>query len=163
MIPEYKISGEKVDIPLVVDVIDTLFGPTFQKAGVTHVVADNDKKLQSRAAVEAWDRWGIKLYSGVGTAINKDTQKGFPLNSPVFQPLDLTVYTPQLGKNLEGGLYDRWKSRPPSKKKNGGFVNDVYKSWTDMPIEHIQNAIDEQYYIVKAVIENEGKRTEFDR
>ena len=42
------------------------------------------------------------------------------------------------------GLNEKFQKRKPSRRTNGGFVNDVHSSWAEMKIEHVRNAIDTQ-------------------
>ena len=59
-------------------------------------------------------------------------------------------------KNLKGGLNEKFQKRKPSRRTNGGFVNDVLSSWKEMKIEHIRNAIDAQKGVMLELIEKEG-------
>ena len=65
-------------------------------------------------------------------------------------------------KNLKyGGLNEKFQARKPSRRTNGGFINDVYASWNEMKIEHIRNAIDVQRKIMLEIIEKQGGPTTF--
>ena len=59
--PTYRLEKEKVTTAVVCDVIRKHLGPAFKDAGVEVVFCDNDKKLQSRGAEEAWAEFGIQL------------------------------------------------------------------------------------------------------
>ena len=64
-------------------------------------------------------------------------------------------------KNLKGGLNEKFQQRKPSRRTNGGFVNDVLSSWEEMKIEHIRNAIDAQRGVMLEIIEKQGGPTTF--
>ena len=59
-------------------------------------------------------------------------------------------------ENLKGGLNAKFQKRKPSRRTNGGFVNDVLSSWEEMKIEHIRNAIDAQRGVMLEIIEKLG-------
>ena len=93
------------------------------------------------------------------TDLEQDDQGGFPVNSPDCQVLDQSVNN--TWKNLKGGLNDKFQKRKPSRRTNGGFVNDVLSSWEEMKIEHIRNAIDTQKEVMLEIIEKQGGPTSF--
>ena len=62
---------------------------------------------------------------------------------------------------LKGGLNEKFQKRKPSRRTNGGFVNDVLSSWEEMKIEHIRNAIDTQKEVMLEIIEKQGGSTTF--
>ena len=64
-------------------------------------------------------------------------------------------------KNLLGGLYDTFNKRKPSRKTNGGFINDIKKSFNNLKQEKIQNAIDLQPKIMEAIIAANGGYTNY--
>ena len=101
------------------------------------------------------DRTSITDYTG----LEQDDQGGFPVNSPDCQVLDQSVN--HTWKNLKGGLNDKFQKRKPSRRTNGGFVNDVLSSWEDMKIEHIRNAIDTQKQVMLEILEKQGGPTSF--
>ena len=61
--------------------------------------------------------------------------------------------------NMKGGLNAKFQKRKPSRRKNGGFVNDVRFSWEEMKIKHIRNAIDAQRGVMLEIIEKQGGPT----
>ena len=87
------------------------------------------------------------------TDLTQEDQGGFPVNSSDCMVLDQSVN--HTWKNLKGGLNDKFQKRKPSRRTNGGFVNDVLSSWAEMKIEHIRNAID----AMLEIIEKEGGPT----
>ena len=93
------------------------------------------------------------------TDLTQEDQGGFPVNSPDCMVLDQFVN--HTWKNLKGGLNDKFQKRKPSRRTDGGFVNDVVSSWAEMKIEHIQNAIDAQKEVMLEVIEKQGGPTSF--
>ena len=95
----------------------------------------------SECVKAAWAKFGIKVWPGAGkvkdrtnimdfTDLEQDDQGGFPVNSPDCQVLDQSVNN--TWKNLKGGLNDKFQKRKPSRRTNGGFVNDVLSSWEEM-------------------------------
>ena len=96
------------------------------------------------------DRTSITDYTG----LEQDDQGGFPVNSPDCQVLHESVN--HTWKNLKGGLNDKFQKRKPSRRTNGGFVNDVLSSWEDMKIEHIRNATDTQKQVMLEILEKQG-------
>ena len=84
---------------------------------------------------------------------------GFPVNSRDCMVLDQSVN--HTWTNLKGGLNDKFQKRKPSRRTDGGFVNDVVSSWAEMEIEHIQNAIDAQKEVMLEIIEKQGGPTSF--
>ena len=93
------------------------------------------------------------------TELTQEDEGGFPVNSPDCQVLDQSVNN--TWKNLKGGLNDKFQKRKPSRRTNGGFVNDVLSSWEEMKIEHIRNAIDTQKEVMLQIIEKKGGPTSF--
>merc|ERR1712146_62997 len=89
--PTYRLEKEKVTTAVVCDVIRKHLGPAFKDAGVEVVFCDNDKKLQSRGAEEAWAGFGIQLWPGAGSVTNKDVG-GFPVDQPALNPLDQSIH-----------------------------------------------------------------------
>ena len=91
-----------------------------------------------KCVVKAWSKFGIKVWPGAGvvkdrktisnfTDLDVDDQGGFPVNSPDCMVLDQSINN--TWKNLKyGGLNAKFQRRKPSRKTNGGFVNDVYSS-----------------------------------
>ena len=94
------------------------------------------------------------------TDLDFDDQGGFPVNSPDCMVLDQSINN--TWKNLKyGGLNAKFQRRKPSRKTNGGFVNDVYSSREEMKTEHIRNAIDTQRGVMTQIIEKQGTPTTF--
>ena len=62
-------------------------------------------------------------------------------------------------KSLKGGLNAKFQKRKPSRRTNGGFVNDAVSSWEKMKIDHIRNAIDAQRGVMLDIIEKQGDPT----
>ena len=77
-----------------------------------------------------------------------------PTESPDCHVLDQSVNN--IWKNLKGGLNAKFQKWKPSRRTNGGFVNDVLSGWNEMKIEHIRNAIDAQRGIVLEIIGKQG-------
>ena len=95
------------------------------------------------------------------TDLDVDDQGGFPVNSADCMVLDQSINN--TWKNLKyGGLNAKlFQRRKPSRKTNGGFVNDVYSSWEEMKTEHIRNAIDTQRGVMTQIIEKQGVQLRF--
>ena len=94
------------------------------------------------------------------TDLDLEDLGGFPVNSPDCMVLDQSVNN--TWKNLKyGGLNEKFQARKPSRRTNGGFINDVYASWNKMKIEHIRNAIDVQRKVMLEIIEKQGGPTTF--
>ena len=49
----------------------------------------------------------------------------------------------------------------PSRKTNGGFINDMKKTWYNLSQEAIQKAIDLQPEIMRAIVAAEGGQTSY--
>ena len=107
----------------------------------------------TKTVCNAWKKFGIEVWPGAGivgdrTLISDFTGKdaselgGFPVNSPDCMPNDQSVNNSW--KNLVGGLYDTYRSRKPSRRTIGGFINDMKTSVEALSQEKIQNAIDLQ-------------------
>ena len=60
------------------------------------------------------------------TDLTQDDEGGFPVNSPDCMVLDQSVN--HSWKNLKVGLNDKFQKRKPSRRINGGLVNDVLSS-----------------------------------
>ena len=94
------------------------------------------------------------------TELDLEDLGGFPVNSPDCMVLDQSV--DNTWKNLKyGGLIEKFQARKPSRRTNGGFINDVHTSWNEMKIEHIRNAIDVQRKVMLEIIEKQGGPTTF--
>ena len=85
------------------------------------------------------------------TDLTQEDEGGFPVNSPDCMVLDQSVN--HTWKNLKGGLNDKFQKRKPTRRTNGGFVNDVFSSWAEMKIEQIRNAIDAQKEVMLEIID----------
>ena len=59
------------------------------------------------------------------------------------------------------GLNEKFQKRKPSRRTNGGFVNDVHSSWDEMKTEHIRNAIDTQRGVMLQMLEKQGVQLRF--
>ena len=151
-------------------VVNEKFGQLLQESGVTTVIVDNDRKAHSKMVRDAWAKFGIKVWPGAGivgdrTLISQftgeDEEKfgGFPVNSPDCMVNDQSVNN--TWKNLIGGLYDTFNKRKPSRKTNGGFINDINSSFENLSQEKIQNAIDLQPKIMQAIIKANGGHTNY--
>ena len=82
------------------------------------------------------------------TGLELEDEGGFPVNTPEYKvKLDQSVN--HTWKNLKGGLNAKFQKRKPSRRTNGGFVNDVLSSWEEMKIENIRNAIDARRALVR--------------
>ena len=79
---------------------------------------------------------------------------GYPIDRPELNILDQSVH--HSWKNLKGGFYDRWQNRRKDRRTPGGFINDAVKSWFDMDVKHIRNAINKQRELHLQVLENKG-------
>ena len=94
------------------------------------------------------------------TDLEEEDLGGFPVNSPDCMVLDQSINN--TWKNLKyGGLNEKFQKRKPSRRTNGGFINDVYSSWDEMKIQHIRNAIDVQRKVMLQIIEKNGGLTTF--
>ncbi len=81
------------------------------------------------------------------------------MNSPDCMVLDQNVNN--TWENNPGGLYSTYRERKPSRKTNGGFINDMEKTWENLSQDAIRNAIDLQPKIMEAIIVAEGGRTSY--
>ena len=144
--------------------------PGFFDAGVETVVVHNDQKAHTRTVCNAWKKFGIEVCPEAGivgdrTLISDFTGKdaselgGFPVNSPDCMPNDQSVNNSW--KNLVGGLYDTYRSRKPSRRTIGGFINDMKTSFEALSQEKIQNAIDLQPKIMEAIVAANGGHTKY--
>ena len=143
---------------------------TLQDARVETVIVDNDRKAHSKIVRDAWARFGIKVWPmggvvGDRTLISEFTGEsagnlgGFPVNSPDCMTNDQSVNNSW--KNLAGGLYDTFNKRKPSRKTNGGFINDIKSFFENLSQEKIQAAIDLQPKIMEATIAADGSHTNY--
>ena len=141
-----------------------------QDARVETVIVDNDRKAHSKIVRDAWARFGIKVWpmAGVGgdrtliselTGESAENLGGFPVNSPDCMTNDQSVNNSW--KNLAGGLYDTSNKRKPSRKTNGGFINNIKSSFENLSQEKIQAAIDLQPKIMEATIAADGSHTNY--
>ena len=85
------------------------------------------------------------------TDLTQEDEEEFPVNSPDCMVLDQSLN--HTWKNLKGRINDKFQKRKPSRRTNGGFVNDVLSSWAEMKIEHIRNAIDAQKEVMLEIID----------
>ena len=60
-----------------------------------------------------------------------------------------------------GRLYGKFNKWKPSRRTNGGFINDIKSSFKDLSQEKIQNAIDLQPKIMEAIIVANGGHTNY--
>ena len=157
----YRLEKEKVTTSVVCDVIREVLGPAFQKAGVEVVFCDNDKKLQSRGAEETWAEFGIQLWPGAGCVTNKAIG-GFPVDRPALNPLDQSIHAAWKTHRGHGSLYELWNARKPSRRREGGFMNDLDKSWENLPMRKIRAAIDCQRKIIREMHRMKGAITTYD-
>ena len=153
--PHYKIERESVTGAAVVEAIETTLGPEMQEAGVKWVFADNDGKLHQQQVKAAWAKFGINLYPGSGKRCWDKEEGGFPVDFPVLMPLDRTIHH-RWKNSKKGGLYSIFNKRKKSRRTTGGFINDVYNSWEDIPQETFQNAIEGCRKIYQACYNNRG-------
>ena len=123
--------------------------------------ANFSNQILSECVVAAWAKYGIQVWPGAGKVKDRTTitdftdntledEGWFPVNSPDCMVLHQSVN--HTWKNLKGGLNDKFQKRKPSRRTNGGFVNDVLSGWAEMKIEHIQNAIDAQKEVMLEII-----------
>jgi len=157
--PCYRLEKKKIDTKEVVKIIRNVLGPFFKKNKVNVVFADNDKKLQSRAAEREWRKFGIELWPGAGKVTNH-ASGGFPVDNPVLMPLDQSIHA--AWKTHEGGLYDRWNSMRKDRRTPGAFFNLLHQSWADLPMEKVRAAIDCQRKIIREIFQNKGGITSYD-
>ncbi len=80
------------------------------------------------------------------TGMDEDDLGGFPVNSPDYMVLEQSVNNTR--KNNLRGLYSTFGKRKPSRKTNGGFINDMKKTWDNL----IQEAMDLQPDIMRAIV-----------
>ena len=108
----------------------------------------------------AWAKFGVKVWLGAGivgdrtlisqfTGEDEERLGGFPVNSSDCMVNDQSVNSSW--KNLLGGLYETFHKRKPSRRTNGGFINDINSSFENLSQEKIQNAIDLQPKIMQAI------------
>ena len=94
------------------------------------------------------------------TGLEESDLGGFPVNSPDCMVLDQSINN--TWKNWKyGGLNEKFQKRKPSRRTNGGFINDVHSSWSEMKIDHIRNAIDAQRKVMLQITEKKGGPTTF--
>ena len=94
------------------------------------------------------------------TDLEEEDLEGFLFSSPDCMVLDQSINN--TWKNLKyGGLNGNFQKRKPSRRTNGGFINDVHSSWSEMKIDHIRNAIDAQRNVMLQIIEKKGGPTTF--
>ncbi len=124
----------------------------------------------SKAVCDAWGEFYIKVWPGadvVGdrklisdfTGMDEDDLGGFPVNSPDCMVLDQSVNN--TWKNNPGGLYSTFGKRKPSRKTNGGFINDMQKTWDNLNQEAIHKSIDLQPEIMRAIVAAGGGQTSY--
>ena len=134
------------------------------------VIVDNDRKPHTKTVRDAWEKFGIEVWPGAGivgdrTLIsdfpgkNAFEQGGFAVNSPNCMVNDQSVNN--TWEKLFGGLYDTYRSRKPSRRTIGGFINDIHSSFEALSQEKIQNAIDLQPKIMEAMIDANGGHTKY--
>ena len=99
------------------------------------------------------------MQSRLFTDLEQEDQGGLPVNSPNCMVLDQSVN--HTWKNLKSGLDEKFQKRKPSRRTNGGFVNDVLSSLEDLKIEYIRNAINIQKEVMLEIIEKQGGPTTF--
>ena len=90
-----------------------------------------------------------KLYQGGYRKLG-----GYPVNSPYAMIQDQNVNNTL--KNLVGSLYDTFNKRKLSRQTMDGFMNDIVFSCENLSQEKVQNAIDIQPKIMKAIITEGG-------
>ena len=94
------------------------------------------------------------------TDLEEEDLGGFPVNSPDCMVLDQSINDTWIGLKY-GGLNEKFQKRKPSRRTNGGFINDVHSSWSEMKIDHIRNAIDAQRNVMLQIIERKGGQQHF--
>ena len=116
-------------------------------------------EIWNRSLARSWKGKRPKREITEFTGLEQEDEGGFPVNSPDCQVLDQSVN--HTWKNLKGGLNETFQKRKPSRRTNGGFVNDVLSSWKEMKIEHIRNAIDAQKGVMLEIIEKQDGPSTF--
>jgi len=156
--PHYKLERESVTGAAVVEAIEMTLGPAMQEDGIKWVFADNDCKLHQKQVKDAWAKFGIKLYPGAGQRCWDKVEGSFPVDFPILMPLDRTIH--HRWKNSKNGdLYSKFNARKSERKTTGGFINDTYNTWEDIPQETFQNSIQGCRKIYKTCYNNRGKIT----
>ena len=123
------------------------------------------EKILFECVKAAWRKFGIEVRPGAGkvndravivefTDLELKDEGGFPVNSHDCHVLDQSVNN--IWKNLKGGLNVKFQKWKPSRRTNGGFVNDVLSGWNEMKIEHIRNTIDAQRSVMLEIIGKQG-------
>ena len=140
----YRLGSVSVNSSELTFVVAKEFGEILQNAGVEIVIVDNDRKAHSKNFTDAWAKFGIKVWPGVGkvkdrTLIAESTGEeaedlgGLPVNSPDGMVQDQSVNNTL--KNLVGGLYDKFNKRTPSRQTMAGFINDIQTCFENLSQE----------------------------
>ena len=153
--PHYKLEKESVTGAAVVEAIETTLGPAMETDGIKWVIADNDGKLHQKQVKDAWAQFGIKLYPGSGQRCWDREEGGFPVDFPKLMPLDRTLHH-RWKNSKNGGLYAIFNARDKRRRTTGGFINDTYNSWENIPQKTFQNAIEGCRKIYTTCYNNEG-------
>ena len=114
--------------------VDEEFGQLIQDAGVETVIVNNGRKAHSKMVRDVCTKFDIKVWPGAGyvgdrtlisefTGEDEEKLGGFAVNSSDCMVNDQSVNNSW--KNILGGLYDTFNKRKPSRKTNGGFINDI--------------------------------------
>ena len=106
----------------------------------------------------AWAEFGIKLYPGSGQRCWDRMEGDFPVDFPILMPLDRTIHH-RWKNSKKGGLYSKFNARKSEGKTTGGFINDTYNTWEDIPQETFQNSIEGCQKIYKSCYNNRGNIT----
>ena len=134
-------------------------GPILQEKGVKHLIVDNDAKLHSKMAHDAWLEYGIEVYPSGGKNAWDSQEGGFPVNCPDCMPNDQQLHNEF--KNHEGMFFDMWNSTKPSRRKNGRFMNLIQKTMEKLPQSSVRRAIDTQRSVCLEILKNGGKATKY--
>ena len=81
------------------------------------------------------------------------------MNSPDCMTNDQSVSN--VWENLVGGLNDAFRKRKSSRRRTGGFINDVNSSFENLSQDKIRNAIDLQPKVMQAIVEANGGHTKY--
>ena len=85
---------------------------------------------------------------------------GFMVDRPACNPLDQSIHA--AWKTHVGGLYWMWNARKFSRRTEGGFFHDVERSYKELPMYKVKNAIDDQRNILREIHAKNGACTRYD-
>ena len=111
--------------------VDEEFGQELQDAGVKTVIVDNGRKAHSKMVQDAWATFDIKVWSDARYVSDRKLISQFT-DEDEAKLSEFTANSTDCKINGQSVNYDTFNRRKPSRKINGGFINDIKSSFGNL-------------------------------